>query len=69
MRDIKLQYEEGIFHRRELVVSTFVASILLLVLVTMRDAVVVLPEHLALLEGVVDQALVIRARLLEHVIE
>ena len=33
----------------------------------MRDVVVVLPEHLALLEGVVDRALVVRARLLEHV--
>jgi hypothetical protein len=31
--------------------------------------VVVLPEHFALLEGVVDRALVVRARLLEHVIE
>ena len=52
-----------------LVVSTFVTSILLLVLVAMCDAVVILPEHLALLEGVVDRALVVRARLLEHVIE
>ena len=61
--------EEGVLHRGELVVSTFVASILLLVLVAIRDAVVVLPEHLALLEGVVDRALVVRARLLEHVVE
>ena len=35
----------------------------------MRDAVVVLLEHLALLEGVVDRALVVRAQLLEHVVE
>ena len=61
--------EEGVLHRGELVVSTFVASILLLVLVAMRDAVVVLLEHFALLKGVVDRALVVRARLLEHVIE
>src|SRR6185437_4737950 len=61
--------EEGVLHWGELIVSTFVASILLLVLVVMRDAVLVLPEHLALLEGVVDRALVVRARLLEHVVE
>ena len=54
---------------RELVVSTFVASILLFVLIAMRDAIVVLPEHLALLEGVVDRALVISTRLLKHVVE
>ena len=35
----------------------------------MRDAVVVLAEHLTLLEGVVDRALVVRTRLLEHVVE
>ena len=35
----------------------------------MRDTVVVLATHLALLEGVVDRALVVRARLLEHVVE
>jgi len=46
--------EEGVLYRGELVISTFVASILLLVLVAMRDAVVVLLEHLALLEGMVD---------------
>ena len=61
--------EESVLHRGELIISTFVASILLLVLVTMRDAVVVLSEHLALLEGVVDRALVVRARFLHHVIE
>ena len=61
--------EEGVLHRGELVISTFVTSILLLVLVAMRDMVVVLPEHLAMLEGVVDRALVVRARLLEHVVE
>ena len=53
----------------ELIVSTFVSSILILVLVAMRDAVIVLPEHFALLEGVVNRALVVRARLLEHVVE
>src|SRR6185312_17139556 len=53
--------EEGVLHRGELVISTFVASVLLLVLVAMRDAVVVLPEYFALLEGVVDRALVVRA--------
>ena len=41
--------EKGILHRGELVISTFVASILLLVLVAMRDALVVLLEHFALL--------------------
>src|SRR6185503_9146499 len=52
--------EEGVLHWGELIISTFVASILLLVLIAMRDAVVVLPEHFALLEGVVDRALVVR---------
>ena len=61
--------EEGVLHRGELVISTFAASILLLVLVAMHDAVVVLLEHLALLEGMVDRALVVRARLLKHVVE
>ena len=46
--------EEGVLHRRELVTSTLVAGILLLVLVAIRDAVVVFADHLALLEGVVD---------------
>src|SRR6185437_5310553 len=50
--------EEGVLHWGELVISTFVASILLLVLVAVRDAVVVFLEHFALLEGVVDRALV-----------
>src|SRR6185503_18963685 len=45
--------EEGILHWGELVISTFVASILLLVFVAMRDAVVVFFEHLALLEGMI----------------
>src|SRR6185295_8717344 len=61
--------EEGVLHWGELVVSTFVASVLLLVFVAMRDAVVVLLEHLALLEGMIDRALVVRARLLKHVVE
>src|SRR6185503_5779346 len=61
--------EEGVLHWGELVISTLVASILLLVLVAMRDAVVVFLEHLALLEGMVDRALVVRARLLKHVVE
>ena len=51
------------------IISTFVASILLLVLVAMRDAVIVFLEHFALLEGVVDRALVVRARFLQHVVE
>ena len=50
-------------------VSTHVARILLLILIAMRDAVVVLAEHLILLEGVIDRALVVRARFLQHVIE
>src|SRR6185503_6809361 len=61
--------EEGVLHWGELVISTFVASILLLVLIAMRDAVVVFLEHLALLESMVDRALVVRARLLKHVVE
>src|SRR4029079_3054456 len=61
--------EESVFHWGELVISTFVASILLLVFVAMRDAVVVFLEHLALLEGMVDRALVVRARLLKHVVK
>ena len=35
----------------------------------MRDAVVVFLEHLALLEGMINRALVVRARLLKHVVE
>ena len=35
----------------------------------MRDAVVVFVEHFALLEGMIDRALVVRARLLKHVVE
>src|SRR6185437_10741782 len=61
--------EEGVLHWGELVISSFVASILLLVFVTVRDAVVVFLEHLALLEGMIDRALVVRARLLKHVVE
>ena len=61
--------EEGVLNRGALVVSTFVASILLLVLVAMRDTVVVLLENFALLEGVVDLALVVRAQFHQHVIE
>ena len=53
----------------ELVISTFVASILLLVLVAMRDAVVVLLEHFTLLEGLIDRILVVRAQFLQHVVE
>ena len=49
--------EEGILHWGELVISTFVTSILLLVLVAMRDAVVVLLEHFALLKGVVEHVI------------
>ena len=56
--------EEGVLHREELVISTFVIGILLLVFVAMRDAVVVFLEHLALLEGVIDRALMVKARLL-----
>ena len=53
----------------ELVISTFVARILLLVFVAMRDAIVILLEHFALLEGMIDRALVVRPRLLKHVVE
>ena len=35
----------------------------------MRDAVVILLEHLALLEGMIDRALVVRTWLLKHVVE
>src|SRR6185312_6262413 len=61
--------EEGVVHCGELIISTFVASILLLVFVAMCDAVVVFLEHFALLEGMIDRALVVRARLLKHVVE
>ena len=61
--------EEGVLHRGELAIATLVVRILLLALVAVRDAVVVLAKHLTLLESVVDRALVVRARLLEHVIE
>ena len=61
--------EVGVLHRGELDISTIVTSILLLVLVTMRDTVVVFLEHFALLKGVVDRALVVRARFLQHVVE
>ena len=51
------------------IISTFVARILLLVFIAMRDAVIVFLEHFVLLEGVVDRALVVRTRLLKHVVE
>jgi hypothetical protein len=45
-------------------------SVVLLGLVLLRDeAAVVLLEHVALFEGVVDRGLVVRAWLLQHVVE
>ena len=55
--------------RGELVLSTLVASIPFPVLIAMRKAVVVLLEHFALLKGVVDRALMVRAWFLQHVVE
>src|SRR6185437_14225148 len=44
-------------------------SVLLLVFIAMRDAVVILLEHFALLEVMIDRALVVRARFLKYVVE
>ena len=61
--------EEDVLHRGELVVATLVVCVFLLVLISVRDTVVVLVKHFTLLKGVVDRALVVRSRLLEHVVK
>jgi hypothetical protein len=60
--------EEDVLHRRE-AASVPVSTILLSLTILRGGAAVVLLEHVALLEGVVDWGLVVRARLLQHIIE
>ena len=60
--------EEHVLHRGE-TITAFVLLVLLLGLVLAADMVEVLSEHVTFLEGVINLALMIRARLLEHVVE
>jgi hypothetical protein len=60
--------EEDVFHRGE-ATGVAVTPILLGLTILRGGAAVVLLEHVALLEGVVDQCLVVRAGLLQHVVE
>jgi hypothetical protein len=60
--------EEDVLHRREATGVT-VSSVLLGLAILCGGAAVVLLEHVALLEVVVNRRLVVRAGLLEHVVE
>jgi hypothetical protein len=60
--------EENVLHRRE-AAGVSVTPVLLGLAILRGGAAVVFLEHVALLEGVVDRCLVIRAGLLEHVVE
>jgi hypothetical protein len=60
--------EENVLHRRE-ATGVPVTTVLLGHAILRGGAAVVFLEHVALLEGVVDQCLVVWARLLQHVIE
>jgi hypothetical protein len=55
--------EEDVLHRRE-TAGAPITSVLLGLVLLRGDAAIVLLEHIALLEGVVDRSLVVRARLL-----
>jgi hypothetical protein len=60
--------EEDILHRRE-AAGTPITTILLGLILFHGDAAVVFSEHVALLKGVVDRGLVVRTRLLQHVVK
>jgi hypothetical protein len=60
--------EEDVFHRRE-TTGVAITPVLLGLAILCGGATVVLLEHVALLEGVVDRRLVVRTGLLEHVVE
>jgi hypothetical protein len=60
--------EEDILHRGE-AASTLITIILLGLILLRGDVAVIFPEHVALLDGVVDWGLVVRARLLQHVVK
>jgi hypothetical protein len=60
--------EEDIFHRRE-AADVPITTVLLSLAILRGGATVAFLEHVALLEGVVDQSLVVWARLLQHVIK
>ena len=58
------------FSTEGVAVATLVVRVLFLLgLLLAAETVEVLAEHVTLLEGVVDLALMIRARLLEHIVE
>jgi hypothetical protein len=60
--------EEDVLNRRE-ATGTPITTILLGLILFHGDATVVFSEHVALLKGVVDRGLVVRTRLLQHVIK
>jgi hypothetical protein len=62
------EYEEDILHRWE-AAGVAVTSVLLGLALLRGGAAVVLFEHIALLEGVVDRRLVVRAGFLQHIVE
>jgi hypothetical protein len=68
VHSLSLEDEEDVLHRRE-ATGIPVTTILLGLSILLDGAAVVLLEHVALLEGVVDQGLVVRARLLQYVVE
>jgi hypothetical protein len=60
--------EEDIFHRRK-AADVPVAAVLLSLAILRGGAAIILLEHVALLESVVDRSLVVGTRLLQHVVE
>jgi hypothetical protein len=60
--------EENILHRRE-ATGVSITTVLLGLAILRGGAAIVFLEHVALLKGVVDWGLVVRARLLQHVVE
>ena len=61
--------EEHVLHLGEAAATLVPHVLLLLGLVLSAETVEVLAEHVTLLEGVVNLALMIRTRLLQHIVE
>jgi hypothetical protein len=59
---------EDVLHHQEST-GVSISTVLLGLAILRGDATVVLLEHVALHEGVVDWGFVVRARLLQHVVE
>jgi hypothetical protein len=60
--------KEDVLHRRK-TASSLVTTVLLGLVLLRGDAAIVLLEHIALLEGVIDRGLVVWAQLLQHVVK